>query len=99
MIFRHGLVLNLAILFLVLLLLLIIFGDKGIVDLQRLKADREDLIGLNMRIERKNQELFREVNRLKSDPDYIESIARRELGLVGKKEVIFKSRQPAKNAP
>jgi len=99
MIFRHGLVLNLAILFLVLLLLLIIFGDKGIVDLQRLKAGREDLIGLNMRIEQKNQELFREVNRLKSDPDYIESIARRELGLVGKNEVIFKSRQPAKNAP
>lgn len=99
MISKHGLALNAAILFLILLLLLIIFGDKGVVDLQQLKTGRDDLVGLNIRLEQKNQDLFREVTRLKSDPDYIENIARRELGLVGKKEVIFKSKRPVKQAP
>jgi cell division protein FtsB len=34
--------------------------------------------------------LYRSIERLKSDPAYIESIARKELGMIRKEEIIIK---------
>ena len=34
--------------------------------------------------------MYTEIERLKHDPEYIENVARRELGMIGKNEVIFK---------
>lgn len=93
---RQTLVLNLTLLLLAALLMLIIFGDKGINDLRELKIERSRLIGINLELERENQRLYREIKRLKTDPGYIENIARRELGLVGKGEVIIRSSKSAK---
>jgi len=93
---RQSLILNLTILLLAALLMLIIFGDKGINDLRELKTERSRLIGINMELERENQRLYREIKRLKTDPGYIENIARRELGLVGKGEVIIRSPKTSK---
>jgi cell division protein FtsB len=93
---RQTLIQNLTILLLAALLMLIIFGDKGINDLRKLKTERSRLIGINMELERENQRLYREIKRLKTDPGYIENIARRELGLVGKGEVIIRSPKATK---
>ena len=93
---RQALLLNLSILFLALLLLIIIFGDKGINELRELKTEQSRLIGINLELERENQRLYREIKRLKSDPAYIENIARKELGMVGKGEVIIRSTKAAK---
>jgi cell division protein FtsB len=93
---RQTLIQNLTILLLAALLMLIIFGDKGINDLRKLKTERSRLIGINMELERENQRLYREIKRLKTDPGYIENIARRELGLVGKGEVIIRSPKASK---
>lgn len=93
---RQTLLLNLSILLLAVLLLIIIFGDKGVNDLRELKTERSRLIGINLELERENQRLYREIKRLKTDPAYIENIARRELGMVGKGEVIIRSQKAQK---
>lgn len=68
---------------------LIIVGDKGISDLQLMKNERQALIGTHAELKRKNLQLYHEIERLKKDPAYIESIARQELGLIGKKEIVI----------
>jgi cell division protein FtsB len=76
--------------FLFLMTLLITFGNRGIVDnylmgkrLSQLKADND---GLAIQ----NQELVKKVILLRSDPAYIESIARNELGMVKKGDVVYR---------
>ncbi len=44
----------------------------------------------NSELAKQNLDLYREIERLKSDPKYLESVARKELGVVGKDELIFK---------
>lgn len=68
---------------------LIIVGDKGISDLQLMKNERQALVSTHADLIRKNQQLYREIERLTKDPSYIEAIARQELGLVGKKEIVI----------
>jgi len=72
------------------LLLFIIFDDNGLVDLNALKKERNGLIEKNAGITMDNLSLYREIDRLKHDSIYIEDVVRRELGLIGKDEVIFK---------
>jgi len=70
--------------------IIVIFGDQGIKDLFVLYKQKQQLINENSKIEQQNQLLFRIVDRLKHDPKYIENIARKELGMIGKNELIFK---------
>ncbi len=42
----------------------------------------------------KNEHLNHQIDRLKNDWDYIESIARNELGMVGKDEIVLRMNQP-----
>ena len=93
---RQTLLLNLCLLLLAALLLLIIFSDKGINDLRELKTEQSRMIGINLELERENQRLYREIKRLKTDPAYIENVARQELGMVGKHEVIIRSQEARK---
>ena len=41
-------------------------------------------------LKEKNKELIAEIRRLKGDPQYLESVARKELGLVRENEVIYR---------
>lgn len=68
---------------------LIIVGDKGISDLQLMKNERQALVSTHADLKRKNLQLYREIERLKNDTAYIEAIARQELGLIGKKEIVI----------
>ena len=68
---------------------LIIVGDKGISDLQLMKNERQAIVGTHAELRRKNLQLYHEIERLKNDPAYIEAIARKDLGLVGKKEIVI----------
>jgi cell division protein FtsB len=69
---------------------MILFGDQGLVDLNLLKIEKDRLDDKNNRMEKENQSLYRTIERLKNDPVYIENVARQELGMIGKDEVIFK---------
>lgn len=75
------------------LLLMIIWGDSGFFDLMRLKQEKNALVEKSRQTETENVELYRTIKRLKHDPKYIENVARKELGMVGQHEVIFKFKE------
>lgn len=74
------------------MLFLILFGDNGVNDLRRLRRQRDVLVEKNDALARENIGLHNQIERLKNDPGYIEDIARQELGLIGKDELIIKTR-------
>ena len=78
----------LAVMGIVILFFSIIVGDKGISSLQLIKIERHALKSTHAELKRKNLQLFHEIERLKKDPVYIEAVARQELGLIGKKEIV-----------
>ena len=71
-------------------LLLIFFGDNTLLELNRLKKERNLIIMMNEELVRQNDLMYNEIERLKRDPKYIENVARQELGMIGKNEIIFK---------
>jgi len=81
---------SVAILILFSMLLLIVFAESGLVDLNSLRKERDRLIEKNESLARDNLALYNEIERLKNDNRYIENIARQELGMIGKDEVILK---------
>jgi cell division protein FtsB len=87
---KQKILLSLSILIIFSLLLFIIFGDNGLVDLNLLKRERNMLIEKNAKIIMDNLSLYREIDRLEDDSGYIEDVVRRELGLIAEDEVIFK---------
>jgi cell division protein FtsB len=89
---KQSILLSIAIVGLVSLLLIIIFGDQGLADLQLMKKRRDHLSKTNQGMAQKNLSLHKEIHRLKHDPKFIENIARQELGMIGKDEIIFKLR-------
>jgi cell division protein FtsB len=74
------------------LFLFILFGDNGLRDLRMKRAARDDLIRKNQVLAEKNLAIYRRIQRLAGAGDllYIENIARRELGLVKPREIIYK---------
>lgn len=78
-----------AAVFLFSLVLLIVFGDNGLMELSRLRAQEQAMADQNESLARENVNLYRTIGRLKNDPVYIESVARNELGMVGKDDVII----------
>jgi cell division protein FtsB len=78
-----------------------IFGTHGFLAMQRTKREIEKVQAELKRLNTENQRLAEEVKELKSDPRKIESIARDELGLARKGEVIIKipqGQQPGNEA-
>jgi cell division protein FtsB len=69
---------------------MIIFGDKGFLDLKRLREENVELIEISNDVEAENLKLYRQVERLKNDPVFIENVARQELGMIHEDEVILK---------
>ena len=71
------------------LLALIVFGDNGLVELSMLRSREALLIQQNEIMAKENIQLYRTIRRLKNDPVYIENVARNELGMVGRDDVII----------
>ena len=88
---RQKMFIKAGLLGLFLMLALILFSDNGIVDLIQIRDERDRVIQKNVKLEQENREYYQEIDRLKHDRKYIESIARKELGLVGKDEIIIQS--------
>ena len=86
---KQNILLAFVILALSSLLLFVIFGENGLADLHLLKKERDSLLQRNAELARENLLLSREIERLKNDPKFLENIARQELGVVGKDELIF----------
>jgi len=79
-----------ALLFLGLIVAWLGFGEHGFINLYRMEKERQVYQAKIRRLEKANQELLEQINRLRNDNEYIEKVARRELGLVKKDEIIFR---------
>ena len=87
----------LAILALSSMLLLILFGDHGVADLILLKSERDAMVEKNEKLARENLLVYDKINRLKTDLEYIENVARQEFGMIGEDELILKPRSSDKS--
>ena len=88
---KQNIMLSMVILILFSLFLFIIFGDKGLVDFVLIKGEKNSLIEKNEKLNQENLNMYREIDRLKNDPKFVENVVRQELGVIGKDEVIFKT--------
>ncbi len=86
---KHYLIISLCLIVFVGISLFAIFGDKGFVDLAREKAFRDRIVADNQRIKKQNLQLKRLIKRLRDDDEYIEWIARTELKMVRRDEIIL----------
>jgi cell division protein FtsB len=87
----------LLIVFLFLILgFLTFFGDKGILHLLRLQKELVRIKEASRTIEEENRKLKEEVRRLQNEKRYIEDIARKELGMMKKGEILYQF-DPPKN--
>jgi len=71
------------------LVLLIVFGDDGLVEMHRLRAHEQTLTIKTNKLAKENLRLYRTIDRLHHDSIFIESVARNELGMVGTQDVIL----------
>jgi cell division protein FtsB len=80
----------LALLFLGLLVAWLGFGERGFIHLYRMDRERQTYLERINTLERENRELLDEIQRLRSDRDYVENLGRRELGLVKEDELMYR---------
>jgi len=89
---------KLAILVVLLILGVALFGEKGVVRLIKLMHEREHLAQEVQRLKEENDRLRHTIEALRSDQRYLEQLARKELGMVREDEMVFQFR-PAKEPP
>lgn len=73
-----------------------VFGDKGLLRIFELKQDKSKVEARLSESRSDNEKLKREIVALKSDRRYLESIARKDFGLVRSNEVIYQFPQEQK---
>ncbi len=78
------------------LLLVVLFGDNGLMEFRRLHNTHERLLKDNALLTKKNLQMYRSIDRLQNDPQYVENIARQELGMIRSNELIFKFKTDSK---
>jgi cell division protein FtsB len=70
--------------------LLILFGDRGLYDLLALKGKVRILSTENARIACENEDLKEKIRLLRSNARYIEMVARSDLGMVRKGDIVYR---------
>ncbi|MBI5048181.1 MAG: septum formation initiator family protein [Deltaproteobacteria bacterium] len=76
-------------LFIVIIGLMTILGDRGLIRIYKLSKERDAIRIHNEKIKAENTAIRDEIERLKNDNRYIEMVARKELGMVGKNEMVY----------
>ena len=71
------------------IILISLLGEYGVLAFQDLKQNEQQLNERIQILTQKEQKLLQEIDALKNNPDYIEALARKELGLIRKDEVIY----------
>jgi cell division protein FtsB len=66
------------------------FGERGFIHLYRMDRERQTYLEKINKLEQENRELLDEIQRLRSDREYVESLGRRELGLVKDDEIMYR---------
>lgn len=71
------------------LLLVLVFGSNGLLELKHQRATHAELLQANETLTQANVRLSRTIDRLQHDPEFVEALARRELGMIRSDELIF----------
>jgi len=71
-------------------------GQHGLIDLYKMQKEKGRYLAIINDLKEKNRILTAEIRRLREDPKYFESVARRELGLVKANEIIYRFGQGQK---
>jgi cell division protein FtsB len=87
---KQGMLLGTAVLLMIALLFFIVFSERGLAELSLSKKERDRIKALNQHLTQENLTLGVEIDRLKNDPHYIESVARKEFGMIGQNEIVVK---------
>jgi cell division protein FtsB len=66
-----------------------VLDSNGLDRVERLRNELQDLNEANARLKRENDTLRFEIQAFHANPDYIEKVARDELGMVGADEMIY----------
>ena len=90
---KHKIVVAAAMAGLFSFLFVIGLSDRGAVDLYKLHLRKSRLNRSSLELQKNNQALYRNIQRLKNDPEFIENIARTELGMVRKDELVYQFRK------
>jgi len=91
---KQGILVSAAVLLIFSLLFFIVFSERGLADLSLMKKERDRLSSQNRQIIQENISQGVEIDRLKNDPSYIESVARRDFGMIGQDEIVVKPQRP-----
>jgi cell division protein FtsB len=76
--------------FLFLMAILITFGNRGLVDNYLMTKRLAQIKALNDGVTAENNELKKKIVLLRTDLGYIESLARNELGMVKKGDMVYR---------
>ena len=79
-----------TLLFLCLIIAWLGFGERGFIHLYKMEKERESYLDHIKIMEKNNNKLINEIERLRTDKKYIESVARKELGLIKDNETLFR---------
>jgi len=66
-----------------------VFGSRGLMQIYQLREERDRIQMSNARLMDENKKLADQIRRLRNDKDEIERIARGEMMLVGKGEIVY----------
>jgi cell division protein FtsB len=66
-----------------------LFGDRGFIETMRARREYDQLAASIARLKGDNARMREEARRLREDPEAVEELARKELGLVRPGEVLF----------
>ena len=67
-----------------------VFGKNGLIDVYKLKNERDVISKKTLRLKEENKQLASEIVLLKTDNRYVAKVARDELGMIGKDEILYK---------
>lgn len=76
-----------------LLLLWVIFSPYGLMKYKSIRGELQALNLENQELKAKNDTLREEIARIKKDPQYLEEVARNELGFLKRNELLFQFEQ------
>lgn len=85
--------------FILFVLFFTIFGERGLLRIHHLKSEKEEVLKRAEELKSENERLKREIEALKTDRRYLESIARKDFGLVRRNEVIYQFHNQEKPQP
>jgi cell division protein FtsB len=66
------------------------FGDRGLIHLYRKEMERQAYVEKIRQLAEENQAMIEEIHRLRTDMKYVESVARKELNLIKKNEIVYR---------